>query len=274
MSAAAKGDSGPLATTGIYQLILICFFLSGAAGLIYEVIWARQLSLFLGITSFAHTAVVTAYMAGLAAGSLYFGRKADARSSPLRIYAWLELGICIYAMLTPWMFDLLQASYAGIAGVTGISGMPGHLARFAIALLALLIPTFLMGGTLPLLVRGFVSSLPELGKATSKLYGINTLGAMTGTLAAGYLLMPLLGIVLATFVGVLISLGIAIFILTALSAGKIPERAPTGSAVRGSPPAAEPAPGLSATPLPRNVRLSILFGFGLAGFAALLTQLA
>ena len=167
-------------------LILSCFFLSGAAGLVYEVVWARQLGLFLGVTSFAHTAVITAYMAGLAAGSIYFGRHSDRVRSPLKTYAWLEVGVGLYAAVTPWMFDLLQAGYANLAGVAGVSGMTSHLTRFSIALAALLVPTFLMGGTLPLLVKGFVNSLPELGNATSRLYGLNTLGAMTGTLMAVY----------------------------------------------------------------------------------------
>lgn len=249
-----------------YSLILGCFFLSGAAGLIYEVVWARQLSLFLGITSFAHTAVITAYMAGLAAGSLFFGRWADNKSSPLRVYAWLELGICVYALMTPWMFDLLQAGYAGIAGVSGIAGMPAHLGRFAIALLALLVPTFLMGGTLPLLVRGFVKTLPELGRATSRLYGINTLGAMTGTLMAGYFLLPKFGIVIATFTGVVINLGIAVVVLRM-----------TRSEVDSRPsPAREQFSdaGEQVDGLPIKTRIAILLGFGLAGFASLLTQLA
>ena len=92
-----NGSASPVFRTIIYA----CFFLSGAAGLIYEVVWARQLGLFLGITSFAHTAVITAYMAGLAVGSLFFGRRADQATNPLRLYALLEIGVGAYAELTP-----------------------------------------------------------------------------------------------------------------------------------------------------------------------------
>jgi spermidine synthase len=249
-----------------YPLVLVCFFLSGAAGLIYEVVWARQLSLVLGITSFAHTAVITAYMAGLAAGSLYFGRWADRHPSPLRIYAWLEIGICAYAAMTPWMFDWLQSAYASLAGVGGISGMGGHLSRFTIALVALLLPTFLMGGTLPLLVRGLVHRLPELGASTGRLYGLNTLGAMTGTLLAGYLLLPQFGIVTATFTGVLINLGIGVLLLSKLSSG---DASPERPLARKSELVTE-----ENEPLCTAVRISVLLAFGMAGFAALLTQLA
>jgi spermidine synthase len=162
-------------------IIFSCFFLSGLAGLIYEVVWARQLGLFLGITAYAHTAVITAYMAGLAAGSFYFGRHADQRSQPLKTYAWLEIGVGLYAALTPWLFTFLQAVYVDFSDISHIGEMRGHLSRFVIAMLALLVPTFMMGGTLPLLVRGFTRVLPDLGKMTSRLYGINTLGAMLGT---------------------------------------------------------------------------------------------
>src|SRR5210317_1634790 len=106
-------------------IITGCFFLSGLAGLIYEVVWARQLGLFLGITGFAHTAVITAYMAGLAAGSWFFGRRSDRSSNPLRIYAWLEIGVGLYAAVTPWLFTGLQTAYAAIAGTAGVTGMPG-----------------------------------------------------------------------------------------------------------------------------------------------------
>ncbi|MBT8062489.1 MAG: fused MFS/spermidine synthase, partial [Gammaproteobacteria bacterium] len=251
-------------------MVLLCFFLSGAAGLVYEVVWARQLSLFLGITSFAHTAVITAYMAGLAAGSLYFGRYADSSANPLRTYARLEIGICVYALMTPFMFDFLQAGYADIAGVAGISGMGGHLSRFAIALLALLIPTFLMGGTLPLLVRGFVSTLPELGRATGRLYGINTLGAMSGTLVAGYLLLPEFGIVITTFMAALVNLLIAIYILASIGASEGRREVATSHKNE----AVDAAPASAPVPVDRMTRIAILAGFGLAGFASLLTQMA
>lgn len=251
------------------SLVLLCFFLSGAAGLVYEVVWARQLSLFLGITSFAHTAVITAYMAGLAAGSLYFGRHADRSLSPLRTYARLEIAICIYALLTPFLFDFLQAGYADIAGVAGIAGMGGHISRFAIALAALLIPTFLMGGTLPLLVRGFVSTLLELGRAAGRLYGINTLGAMCGTLLAGYFLLPQFGILITTLVGAVVNLLIAIYILGSIGAGesRLQTGAEPGERAAKQVPNHEP-------PLEGLARFSVLAGFGLAGFASLLTQMA
>ncbi|MDH3400930.1 MAG: fused MFS/spermidine synthase [Chromatiales bacterium] len=253
-------------------LIAVCFFLSGAAGLIYEVVWARQLGLFLGITSHAHTAVIAAYMAGMAAGSVYFGRLADRHARPLVVYAWLEIGVGVYAAITPALFPFLQKAYANVADVAGISAAGGQLDRFAIALLALFLPTFLMGGTLPLLVRGLTASLPELGRMTSRLYGINTLGAMLGTVLAGFMLLPGVGVMGTVFVGVGINLGIAFFVLRL-------SRRP-GSARPVVEPVARPVmnagvhAGPAGQPLSRGARRMVLLAFGTAGFAALLTQLA
>ena len=250
-------------------LISGCFFLSGLAGLIYEVVWARQLSLFLGITSYAHTAVITAYMAGLAAGSLYFGRRADRQAQPLKIYAWLEIGVGVYAAITPWLFAFLQTAYVNVTEVSQIGQMSGYLVRFVVALLALLVPTFLMGGTLPLLVRGVVTKLPGLGKVTGRLYGINTLGAMLGTLLAGYLLLPEIGVKATIFVGVAINLGIAIIVLIMLHRSR-PIHSPTGP----SSTLKQQTHTATDNAISPRLRYILLGGFGSAGFAALLTQLA
>ncbi|MFC1777939.1 hypothetical protein ACFL3I_11475, partial [Pseudomonadota bacterium] len=106
----------------------------------------------------------------------------------------LEILIGIYGATTPWLFDLLQVAYANIAGVVGVSASYSHIPRFLIAIIAMLIPTFLMGGTLPLLVKYFTSQLDEAQSVTSRIYGINTLGATCGAFCAGFLLLPNLGI--------------------------------------------------------------------------------
>ena len=263
----SSGDS--LLTGSIILLVSVCFFLSGLAGLVYEVVWARQLGLFLGITSYAHTAVITAYMAGLAAGSLYFGRRADRHPHPLRLYAWLEIGVGAYAAITPWLFDFLQTVYVNVTDVSQIGQTTGHLTRFAIALLALLAPTFLMGGTLPLLVKGVLTKLPGLGKVTGRLYGINTMGAMLGTLLAGYLLLPGIGVNATIFVGVAINLGVAIIILMML---RHLRQTPAPSGPIRSPE--QPAHTAARDAMSPRLRYMLLGGFGSAGFAALLTQMA
>ncbi|MSQ97671.1 MAG: hypothetical protein EXR85_00005 [Xanthomonadales bacterium] len=257
-------------------LIYACFFLSGTAGLIYEVVWARQLGLFLGITSYAHTAVIAAYMLGLALGSWLLGRGSDRFLNPLRFYAWLELVIALFAATTPWLFEFLQSAYASWAGIAGVTGNSAHLTRFAIALAALLLPTFLMGGTLPLLVRGVVHSLPQLGAVTGRLYGLNTLGATLGTALAGFVLLPWLGVVNTIFCGVVINIGIALVILSLPRAVVAPQTART---LKDDTVMDTPALTSALTPeltpvLTMGQRVFLLTGFAAAGFAALLIQLA
>jgi spermidine synthase len=243
-------------------VIYLCFFLSGAAGLVYEVVWARQLSLFLGITAYAHTAVIAAYMLGLAAGSWWIGKRSDSLVHPLRFYALLEIGVGLYAATTPWLFGALQTGYAAWAGVSGAGG--GHLARFTIALLALLIPTFLMGGTLPLLIRGVTSNLPQLGRLTGRLYGINTLGAAVGIAVAGFLLLPRIGLFNTIMTGVGTNLAIAMVVLLFVSR----------SSSNAELPATDNIPNESPLALTARQQFYLLSGFAAAGFAALLTQMA
>jgi spermidine synthase len=258
----------------LQRIIYICFLISGAAGLIYEVVWARQLSLFLGITTYANTAVITAYMAGLAAGSLVIGRLADRHRDSLRLYAWLEVGVGLYAATTPWLLTWMHAAYAGAAGSLGVTGTVSHLLRFALALLLLLVPTFLMGGTLPLLVRGLTSSFPDLAGVTGRLYGINTLGATLGTWAAGYLLLPGFGVRSTIFLGVLMNLGVAAAILALrrriapaeIATGKDDKPPSPGKRVRRTAPEVDV--------LSPAVARALLIGFTISGFGALVYEIA
>src|SRR5690348_8818837 len=143
---------GTRTTAGLAALL----FCSGAAGLIYQVAWVRLLGLAFGVTIFAISTVLAAFMGGLAIGSVGGGRRADAAGNPLRWYGLVELGVAATALVTPWAFAQLQTVYATTAGVVDPGQAPlvaGSL-RFALAFAVLLIPTALMGATLPLAVRG------------------------------------------------------------------------------------------------------------------------
>ncbi len=203
--------------------------LSGGAALVYEVVWSRQLSVFLGITLHAHAIVLAAFMAGLALGSRSLGALCD-RTEPeerasYRLFASIEGGIAVYGLASALVFPKLSELYAGLAGAVGPAGTIGHGTRFLVAIVALGIPTFLMGGTLPVLVRArlLLSAKPaksarsarsarsaksvrsddglkpeadpaETGtNAVASIYAVNTLGAAGGALAAGFLLLPKLG---------------------------------------------------------------------------------
>jgi len=250
-----SGSAWPL-----YALILF----SGAAGLVYEVVWARQLTLFIGNTAVANAAVLTAFMLGLALGSYVLGRMADRISNPLGIYALLEILIGCYGATTPWSFDLMQSAYANVAGVVGVSGSYSHIPRFLIAIIAMLIPTFLMGGTLPLLVKYFAGQLEQAQAATSRIYGINTLGATLGAFCAGFMLLPNLGISLTLLVAAGINVIVGLGVYHLLSRAGQPVFAFGGT----SRPVAM-AEGTVSLDQP----YLLLFGFGLSGFAALLYQI-
>ena len=252
------GSKRSLDTSRIWLYFLI--LLSGAAGLVYEVVWARQLTLFIGNTATANAAVLTAFMAGLALGSILLGRIADRTTQPLRLYALLEILIGCYGASTPWLFDFMQSGYASIAGTVGVTGPYSHFPRFIIATISMLIPTFLMGGTLPLLVRYFAHRPAESQKVTSQIYGINTLGATVGAFSAGFILLPALGITKTLLVAALVNIivGLGVYRLLA-GRGLITQKSPDAL------PPQEKAEALTRPSL-------LLIGFALSGFAALLYQ--
>ncbi len=178
----------------IPSVVLVCFFLSGAAGLIYQVAWGKALGLIFGHTAYAVATVLAVFMAGLAAGSAWLGRWSERRPQPLALYGWLEVGTAATGAL----------SLAGLAGVRAVyfAAYPyaaAHesillLLRFVGAVLVLFLPTFLMGGTLPILVRAVTEDSKDLGKRLARLYWVNTAGAVAGTIAAGFVLLPTVGL--------------------------------------------------------------------------------
>jgi spermidine synthase len=174
--------------------ILIIFFASGAIGLIYEVIWTRMLTLVFGSTVFAVTTVLTSFMAGLALGSFYFGRRADAQARPLRTYAYLEAGIGIFALIFPIILILLNGVYVAIHRQIHAAFYPLSLIRFILSFLVLLVPTTLMGATLPMISKFFVSRFEKLSWDVGRLYSLNTFGAVVGTIAAGFFLVKWFGV--------------------------------------------------------------------------------
>ncbi len=173
----------------------VLFFLSGATGLIYELLWVRVLYQSFGSTIQSVTTVVAAYMGGLGLGAWLFGRRADRTPRPAVLYGWLEIAIGLFAILSPLVLGLAHGMYIGTAGALALGGAASVALRFGLAALVLLIPTTLMGGTLPVLTRALTGEDRGLLKPSlGRLYGLNTLGAMTGTALAGFLLIELVGV--------------------------------------------------------------------------------
>ena len=187
-------------------LAISCFFLSGFAGLVYEVAWIRRASLVFGSTTWALSTVLAVFFGGLALGSWLFGRWGQRARRPIRIYAMLELGLAVLALLSLWAFGLVDGlygvAYRGAVTVaadsTGLhwltAGWQLTVVQVLLVALVLLPPTFLMGGTLPLFCRQFVLDGGRIIRNLGFLYGINTLGAVLGTLMAGFVLIPRIGV--------------------------------------------------------------------------------
>jgi MFS family permease len=221
--------------------------LSGFTALVYEVVWARRLALVLGSATSAASAVLSAFMFGLAAGALLVGWRADASRRPLRWYGVLEIGIGVYALAFDSLLDL--------AG--GLFASQPWLCAFAL----LSLPAALMGGTLPVLARA-ASDTTQLGtRAFGSLYGVNTLGAVLGALLAGVVLLEALGLSGATRLAAVLNIVLGVcFWAAAMAAG---DRS-VYAADEEAPP---PRPLGDAEP-------SILLAFFLAGFAALGLEMA
>jgi len=167
------------------------FFLSGISGLIYETVWFRMLIRVFGTTLEATSAVLAVFMGGLALGAWLAGRKADTLKNDLRTYAWIELLVGLLAAGATFLMIALPGSIAGLlpAGAGIAAGAARGLIRIGVTGIVLLPPTILMGATLPLLTRYLSSGLIDAGGKLSKLYALNTLGAVAGVLTSGFILI-------------------------------------------------------------------------------------
>ncbi|HUO57450.1 MAG TPA: hypothetical protein VMV05_04665 [bacterium] len=172
---------------------IILFFFSGATSLVYEVLWTRQFELILGATTTSAGAVLAAFMGGLFLGSRLGARASAFLRRPLAAYGWLELGIGLYALILASSFHGVDLAFQFLETRWPFPPSLFILPRFAGSMLILMVPTTLMGATLP-----FLSNLAaglEKGESSfiGRLYAVNTTGAVAGALAAGYWLLPALG---------------------------------------------------------------------------------
>ena len=243
----------------IRPILLALFFLSGACGLIYEVAWTRMLTFVFGSTVLSVSTVLAAFMAGLALGSFSFGRLIDRRGDALKVYAYLEGGIGLFGLLLPTLLKGLSPLYVGMSHLLGDSYTMLSLARFVLCFALLVIPTTMMGGTLPVLSKFFVHRRAALGWNVGVLYAINTFGAVIGCFSSGFLLIGVLGVVETVYVAALTNLFVAAGTMLLRRSLPRPERSfrPERKDRRS---ARASAPGMAVL---------ILWAFGLSGFVAL-----
>ncbi|MFH1679157.1 MAG: fused MFS/spermidine synthase, partial [Candidatus Eisenbacteria bacterium] len=252
------------------MILYVLFFLSGAAGLVYELLWVHRLTLIMGGTTHAITTVLAAFMGGLALGSFLAGRRAARLASPLRAYGLLEIAIGLSALLIELGFSGAVPLYRFVHNLVGPERfILLHAVRFFASGLLLLLPTACMGATLPILVEHGVRRDRRFGNVTGTFYGINTIGAAIGAAIGGFLLIPMLGRHGALLVAVIgnLSLGTAaLLIRSRLERGAAVDR------TEAEPEAREaPAPGAGMGPLLRGL---VILTVGVSGFAAMAYQIA
>ena len=252
--------------------ILACFFLSGATGLIYEVVWLRLLGLVFGHTVYAITAVLAAFMTGLGLGSYAFGRRASRIRNLIRAYGWLEIGVGVYCALIPALLGLASSIYLALFRALGLSYGVFSLVQFVIVFAFLLIPTALMGGTLPILSQAFADEKRGLGRTAGALYAVNTFGAVLGVALAGYVLVPALGnrgtIAIAAITNVAVGLFAIVYSRSwRLSGLQASSQSPPQLTSRATPS------GMSAAMPAFGVRLTVA-ALGISGAVSMLYEVA
>ena len=243
------------------------FLISGSSGLIYEVVWLRMLSRTLGSTVYAASTILAVFMGGLALGSFLFGRFADKVSKPLLLYAILEAGIGMTALLSLGMNSWPIPLYHAIYSLAGDSRAALTLGQVLLAMCALLIPTTLMGATLPTLCSYGARRTGSMSRIVGTLYSLNTLGALAGVLVGGFYLIGAVGETRTVLVGVAVNILVALVALIFLPTGT---RADLTSPL--DPLAAASSVSLGK-PGSQRVRRTVLFCFGLSGLVSLALEI-
>jgi MFS family permease len=231
------------------RLFLVLYLLSGAASLIYEVVWLRLLTLSMGHTASAVGTVLAAFMGGLAAGAWIGGRVTsgiDARRA-LRMYAGLEIAVAVCALLLPFALGALRPLLA-FTYANGTGGLAFDAMRVAVSILLIAIPTLAMGASYPIGIVAIedpgagIRDPEDLSQGAGALYAANTVGATLGAVLSGFVLLPSLGMSGTTLVAA------ALNAIAAAGAVALSSRTSAPSHPAPSHPAPQAAPSQAATP--------------------------
>jgi len=176
------------------KLLLILFGISGMTALIYEIIWIRPLSLVFGTTMYAVSTIVASFILGLAIGSWIAGRFSDRLQNPLKYYAFIQIAVGFFGILLLPVFDLMPKVYLDLYHMTYPNQSAFMITQIFMSMGIVIIPATLMGTTLPLMMKVYSTEFITVGKDVGKLDASNSIGAFFGTLAAGFLIIPVFGI--------------------------------------------------------------------------------
>ncbi|MDQ6436591.1 fused MFS/spermidine synthase [Mesorhizobium sp. LHD-90] len=200
----------------------LLLFGSGLSALVFQIVWIKQLSTVVGVDIHAVTAGVSAFFAGLAIGGLVFGRSADRAARPFRLYAFLEAGVAVLGVAATLLLARSAPAFATLE-------RDANWLAWAMVIALVAVPAFLMGGTLPAMVRAQAATSADIGLKGGRLYAANTTGAIVGALLASFLLIPWLGLtgtaVLAAAVSLVAALGALALERTVSAADRAPATA-------------------------------------------------
>ena len=246
-------------------ILLLLFFCSGVCGLVYQVLWLRLLALIFGVTVYAASTVLAAFMAGLAGGSAIAGRVVARVKRPLFVFGVAEILIGIAALVTPVALDAAAGLYSAVYPLTGGSLPVLTLARLITGFVVLLAPTMLMGMTLPVLSASALVRGSAFGTRVSALYAVNTAGAVCGAVLTGYYLIGAIGIQRSFLLAA--SLNALIGIVAILLSRRV-ERHDEGTTI-GEAPVAPVTVNVSTGPHPATIGAVV----AISGFVALALEI-
>lgn len=247
--------------------VAMLLFGSGFCALIYQTTWFREFRLIFGVSTAASAAVLAIFMGGLGLGGALLGRRADRSTKPLGLYAGLELGIAISAAATPLLLILVRAVYLGLGGSSTFGTLLASGLRLLLASLVLILPTVLMGGTLPAAARAVETGEDVSRRRLAVLYGFNTLGAVTGAVFSTFFMLEVFGNRFTLWMAALLNLFIAIV------AWQWSERSASAASAEPEP---QPEPEAIGSELAPHSRLRVTYVFTAAaavGFAFFLMEI-
>ena len=253
----ASTDTRPGAPFWLVPTLVCLLILSGICALVYQVLWLRLLSLTFGVTTHAASTVLASFMGGLALGSFVAGRLADRVRHPLRLFGLVELSIGACALATPAALAGVHRLYLAV-----FPHLPESLAvatpiRFALSFAVLLVPTALMGATLPIVVKSSLARIDRIGTRIGVLYASNTAGAIVGALLAGFYLIPHIGLTRSFLLAAGVNALVGVIAVA------------TSRYVPAIPRSSSNAPAAEASAVIPRVSYVVLAVFAVSGFASL-----
>lgn len=194
-------------------IIVWGFAASGAAALVYEVIWQRALTNTIGSSAYTFSIIVAAFMAGLAVGGRWGGVRLAHSRDGVRVFAWLQLATGVFGFATFYFITALRPLYEFIFHLSKGSTRMLTLSQMALVFLVMLVPGTLMGAAFPVITKAWSLRSKGIGRTAGDIYSVNTWGSVFGALAAGFVLVPMVGLWMSNLIAVVLNISLGAFAL-------------------------------------------------------------